>query len=1764
MKKVRNLSIKILACFLSALMLISVVPMTAFATDFKNHQTLNNIETVPEENFTIEKEIIEKRTENSKTYLLEDGTYCELVSAEPIHTYSYGEWEDVITIEQPATINAATEQIASAQATSAQVRGNVDDGYVVEDSSKGNFLWQINDTGEVTSNVATISQSSIAVIKCNIPKKDIYPKTESTISASIQLECNHVLTENSVAISPIYTTWAGETPTLADIEMELENPIIDYNTFANSGRQLWDITSEYLKWENGLTSNNGMLLLYDRTPVTLRNPILKRHYRIIDDNDSGFTYHNVDMGRAGTLYINDYTNIPYLERNELSVDGNILPVFLSRFITGLDNDSFGAGGRWNYESSLAKSADTFIWNLFNGSSARFQRANNTSDPNIVMNDNEGREKWVEYTYNKQGYTLWVDVDATREGNYSNNRITDDAGNIYTFTYYGKLSSVISANNASDTLQINYEGETIQSIVDGMGRKYKFTYDFINNFDVVSKVGVYTSSTNAAGESVDLPIQIVTAQTDSQGNPVSKNLEIVYQNQIIHNRICLTKATYADGKSVEYSYDDLGRLKSIKNIDGSLLELSYAVSAIDIGNDTLPVKALRISSYAKKNLDKNGTYVVDFNVNIESPSTYHKIFKQTNNQGTEVFSETIQFNRNLDLLYKTDSIGNQYFADYDDSHNLISLIISPEVSENIVTNSELDNGFGFKCPKNWRRGPNLGNNDVLVQSDKTGNYYVHYKNSSVKSIYIEQEITSYQGLDGTTKQFSGKAGDKYVLSAWGKGTATLPKENHFWEIRILAETTDGELKQIHQMTFDTSLWDVAQTRYTAFALPFDTTKIRIQLLSNHQLGEVNFDKVYLYKADDVYVATVDDTSEPSSPNPAQDMEPANDIHGNPTITGKKTACEKIFSQDSYSEDGQYLLSHTDENKVQTSYEYTISNGLLNSKTVANDTKINYGYDAMGALISVSQTVTNALNAEPVKMQTDYAYENDRISSITHNGFSYNYTYDVYGNVNSISVNDSPLVNYSYKDDYGRNIDTITYANGFEIHYMYDMKGNILSIAYNENTTPTYEYTYDVYGEVSTCIDHRNNTVTSFKKDIDGVQYQEVMQDLVTGNILYGITESQNGAYTKSLFGKNYTIKPIINYDIDGMKHTEQTIDTMVFSEPGSIKNYNTRDEFERLKTDAMDVYTSSGNIQDLTDTTLTVKNEYTYKTSAADASGLARTTNLIDTFASSVILHGKTKGADYEKVYESHAYKYDYDVAGRIIKVYMKNVNSLMEYTPVIAYEYDDAGQLIMEINSLVGSVCTYAYDAGGNRIEKNTYGNADVLETLDVVNLGVPTETVSYGYDSAWKDKLVSYNGKDLQYDELGNPLSYIGTNMSSEPVEMNLEWEGRFLKAASSLDGSSRYEYTYNENALRTSKRIFSKKTLTKAETDSSTGTITNVQVEQLVLQGEMEYYWSGDTLMGYRYTPFEVVTDKDNHAQFDQGGNVILRPSSSVEITPLYNEQNEILGVNAIGVQDGKTQSYEFYFVKDGQGNIISICSNDGTYQIDFAYDAFGNVSLNMTGKQIDDLNAMIQNANSTFEKIMASIGASIAIAALVSVTFTCVQSSYRSYLFDAETGLYYCQSRYYSPAWGRFINLDDTGILEVTKGEPLGANLFAYCNNDPVNYIDMNGYYYISLRDLSRVFLAIGMNPIGATLIYVGIARLSAMLKVKFSLFVARISWFWGTAIKWIFRTAALAVGLPLMHQLATAVIDCLLQGRRGIEFGLKRTRRGVPYGFNIYAR
>lgn len=99
-------------------------------------------------------------------------------------------------------------------------------------------------------------------------------------------------------------------------------------------------------------------------------------------------------------------------------------------------------------------------------------------------------------------------------------------------------------------------------------------------------------------------------------------------------------------------------------------------------------------------------------------------------------------------------------------------------------------------------------------------------------------------------------------------------------------------------------------------------------------------------------------------------------------------------------------------------------------------------------------------------------------------------------------------------------------------------------------------------------------------------------------------------------------------------------------------------------------------------------------------------------------------------------------------------------------------------------------------------------------------------------------------------------------------------------------------------------------------------------------------------------------------------------------------------------------------------------------------------------------------------------------------CILKQYVRYRYDTETGLYYLNSRYYNPEWGRYINAD--GITGIT-GALLSHNMFAYCMNNPVNMEDPSGYLSVGIAlknslgvaaDICTIATGIGLmgTPVG----------------------------------------------------------------------------------------
>ena len=146
--------------------------------------------------------------------------------------------------------------------------------------------------------------------------------------------------------------------------------------------------------------------------------------------------------------------------------------------------------------------------------------------------------------------------------------------------------------------------------------------------------------------------------------------------------------------------------------------------------------------------------------------------------------------------------------------------------------------------------------------------------------------------------------------------------------------------------------------------------------------------------------------------------------------------------------------------------------------------------------------------------------------------------------------------------------------------------------------------------------------------------------------------------------------------------------------------------------------------------------------------------------------------------------YTYDGRGNILEICTKALDT-GKVTDHMLYTYNGMNQVIREEDAVRGRTFTYAYDLGGNLLENKKYYLVNGVEEL--------RGTDTYTYSSGWKDQLTSFNGKAITYDAMGNPLSYMG---------MNLTWEkGRQLKTLKKSGTLS--QYVYDNDGRRIQKTV-------------------------------------------------------------------------------------------------------------------------------------------------------------------------------------------------------------------------------------------------------------------------------------------------------------------------------------------------------------------------
>ena len=296
----------------------------------------------------------------------------------------------------------------------------------------------------------------------------------------------------------------------------------------------------------------------------------------------------------------------------------------------------------------------------------------------------------------------------------------------------------------------------------------------------------------------------------------------------------------------------------------------------------------------------------------------------------------------------------------------------------------------------------------------------------------------------------------------------------------------------------------------------------------------------------------------------------------------------------------------------------------------------------------------------------------------------------------------------------------------------------------------------------------------------------------------------------------------------------------------------------------------------------------------------------------------------------------------------------------------------------------------------NTYrydGNANCIEKHTLSGLN------RYTYDSLGQLVKAEYptGTEAYSYDRAGNRLTRTTQNSREEYRH----------DAAGRLTGRSVYEMLKGVDIPTVEQNMVETKTY-QYEYDRQGNTLSD---------GENTYrYDSLNRLVEIRTKSADI---QKNHydgeglrAELEENGRLVSfifdNEKAVCETDADWNTIRYIRGYELISSDSEKAKTY-YHYASDELGSTTHVTDEAGKILNRYEYDAFGNFTVKE------------ESVTNRF-------------------CFTGEQ-------YDPASNLYYLRARFYSPVIGRFLNED------TYYGD--GLNLYAYCHNNPVGYVDPSGH-------------------------------------------------------------------------------------------------------------
>ena len=151
------------------------------------------------------------------------------------------------------------------------------------------------------------------------------------------------------------------------------------------------------------------------------------------------------------------------------------------------------------------------------------------------------------------------------------------------------------------------------------------------------------------------------------------------------------------------------------------------------------------------------------------------------------------------------------------------------------------------------------------------------------------------------------------------------------------------------------------------------------------------------------------------------------------------------------------------------------------------------------------------------------------------------------------------------------------------------------------------------------------------------------------------------------------------------------------------------------------------------------------------------------------------------------------------------------------------------------------------------------------------------------------------------------------------------------------------------------------------------------------------------------------------------------NAELTSTHGTGIDNIPAMAIHGSSGTTN---YYYLKDLSNTVLALANSSGSIVESYNYDAYGNVTIKNSGGNV------------------------------ISTSAYGNRFLFQGREYDYTTQLYNFRARWYDPETGRWLSNDPIGISG-------GLNLYAFCGNDPVNYMDPMGLDIWVLEVLSSKY-------------------------------------------------------------------------------------------------